>query len=407
VSLHLLFFKILVLLLPTQLAKHFWFDWSYIYGIRVDYFSPTIYLTDILILFILFFWLFESKPKIPQLTRPKIAVFFFTLLLVFLNIYFSPKFYLTLYKWLKTFEFSLLALYVYKNKQKITHSITLPLLISISFVLLISLLQILSGKTIGGPAFLLGERTFSLSTPGISKLYLFHRVFLRPYATFPHPNAMAGFVLLAALLINLFEKKKSLKIVFNFISFLLILISFSQNSWLGLSVLSLLFYFKNNNSFKKIIMPLFLLFIIFSLAMPLFSLRLIENNFLTENVKGRLFLSLASEKILIGSPLFGVGLGNFISSLPEIFRSTRVFQGFWSIQPVHNIFLLLLSETGFTGFLSIICLFAILLKRSLSKTNLKLFFVLFVISITGLFDHYWLTLQQNQLLLAIALGLVF
>ena len=40
----------LLLLIPTQLGKHFWFDWSLVWGMRVDYFSPTDYGIDILYL---------------------------------------------------------------------------------------------------------------------------------------------------------------------------------------------------------------------------------------------------------------------------------------------------------------------------------------------------------------------
>ena len=39
-----------LLLIPTQLGKLFWPDWSYVLGIRVDYLSPTLYLVDL-------FWL--------------------------------------------------------------------------------------------------------------------------------------------------------------------------------------------------------------------------------------------------------------------------------------------------------------------------------------------------------------
>ena len=36
-----------LLLIPTQLGKHFWPDWSSVLGIRIDYLSPTLYLVDI------------------------------------------------------------------------------------------------------------------------------------------------------------------------------------------------------------------------------------------------------------------------------------------------------------------------------------------------------------------------
>src|SRR5687767_12118252 len=47
-----IFFSFL-LFLPTQLGIHFWPDFSSIFGIRVDYLSPTIYLTDLLVFFLI------------------------------------------------------------------------------------------------------------------------------------------------------------------------------------------------------------------------------------------------------------------------------------------------------------------------------------------------------------------
>src|SRR5680860_1754307 len=49
----LFFFYLLILFLPTQVGKHFWLQSSFVYGLRIDYLSPTLYLTDILILIIL------------------------------------------------------------------------------------------------------------------------------------------------------------------------------------------------------------------------------------------------------------------------------------------------------------------------------------------------------------------
>ena len=37
-----------LLLIPTQLGRHFWPEWSYVLGIRVDYLSPVLYLVDII-----------------------------------------------------------------------------------------------------------------------------------------------------------------------------------------------------------------------------------------------------------------------------------------------------------------------------------------------------------------------
>ena len=66
------------------------------------------------------------------------------------------------------------------------------------------------------------------------------------------------------------------------------------------------------------------------------------------------------------------------------------------------IFLIIFSETGILGMLLFYFLLTKLLRKSFSKYILMaLFFVL----ITGFFDHYWFTLQQNELVLSILLGL--
>jgi len=126
--------------------------------------------------------------------------------------------------------------------------------------------------------------------------------------------------------------------------------------------------------------------------------------------------------------LLGLGLNNFIINLGQ---NTAGWQWFYWLQPVHNIFLLAASETGLVGLAAFLfflvltvrrlfnCYIVTLLKKSkkqdskiaiyqLSKlVGKKLFLLaaLMVIMFTGLFDHYWLTLIQNQLLFTLFLGL--
>ena len=104
-------------------------------------------------------------------------------------------------------------------------------------------------------------------------------------------------------------------------------------------------------------------------------------------------------------PLSGVGLNNFIFSLPNYW--SLIGFTYW-LQPVHNIYFLIAAETGFTG-LIIFIWFLILTFRRLFKYfsmfSLILALSLILILLLGLNDHYWLTLQQNQLLLTFVLGL--
>ena len=110
------------------------------------------------------------------------------------------------------------------------------------------------------------------------------------------------------------------------------------------------------------------------------------------------------------NPLAGVGLNNFIPQLPSYWQQFRMT--YW-LQPVHNIFLLIAAETGLVGLLIFLWLMVLTYKkliipkesREASINNYELIIALSVILVLGLFDHYWFTLQQTQLLLTIVFGL--
>jgi O-antigen ligase len=109
--------------------------------------------------------------------------------------------------------------------------------------------------------------------------------------------------------------------------------------------------------------------------------------------------------LITAHPLFGVGLGNY---LPSVSGFQKPLPSTLYIQPVHNIFLLLLSEIGIIGLLFILAFLFKTYQRLYGMQDGRknsLLIVISVILILGLFDHYWLTLQQNQLFLAVILGL--
>jgi O-antigen ligase len=77
----------------------------------------------------------------------------------------------------------------------------------------------------------------------------------------------------------------------------------------------------------------------------------------------------------------------------------------WILQPVHNIYLLAFSETGIIGLIFLLFVFYKAFKNAFSKKKISLLVTIVFILITGLFDHYWLTLQQNLLLFGFVVGL--
>ena len=108
----------------------------------------------------------------------------------------------------------------------------------------------------------------------------------------------------------------------------------------------------------------------------------------------RMSLNMSALKMIADSPIFGVGEGNFNKRLSEYQKGS-----FYWLQPVHNILLLALSEIGIVG----VMVFWNFLKRRLKKIN---WWMGAIIIVTGLVDHYWLTLPQNTWLLAIILGIL-
>ena len=93
----------------------------------------------------------------------------------------------------------------------------------------------------------------------------------------------------------------------------------------------------------------------------------------------------------------GIGLGSYLVAQARFSSKYYLFFN----QPVHNIFLLYFSETG-------LIIGGLIIFLSLAKINrlIKMSpYIFFAIILTGLFDHYWLTLQQNFLLMGFVMGM--
>ncbi|RLC32777.1 hypothetical protein DRH13_01120 [Candidatus Woesebacteria bacterium] len=409
-------FQLLILLLPTQLALHFWPNWAYVYGFKIDYLSPTLYLTDILVIILLVLWsiqYFLNRTTVKKRKKDKRPYFLAVILLVgFLgiNIYFAKNSWVALYKWIKVGEFVLIGLFVARVKNfKFNSWIAKPLSFSLIVVSAIAFVQFALQRTIGGSLFFLGERSFSVITPGIATFSLLGRELLRPYSVFPHPNVMAGFLgtSFILLLFGLNKRQKpsyyKLSLV---ITFLALILSISQGAWASFVLVGLIYIFssRGNKLSKRLYILGLVAIITTSLFLPAVSDKLLSARDYTESVSHRLYLAKASGTIIAESPIVGIGEGNYILGLIENASFPKYS---WWLQPAHNIFLLALSETGLIG----LSLFALLLLAAVNKIILKkerklLAAFLFVV-FTGFFDHYWITLQQTQALFAILIGLAF
>lgn len=395
-------FQLLIFLLPTQLALHFWPDWSLMFGIRVDYLSPAIYLTDIVLLSLVFVWV-VSKPKIQKIKLSSGTIFSacFIALFVFFNTFLSRVPQAALYKWVKFLFFSFLFLFLNTSEgfKKETWLIK-PLKYSLAFFSLIGIVQFVLQRTIGGPLYFLGERSFTSQTPGIALYDLFGREYLRAYSTFSHPNSFAAF-LVASLALLYFNKKdfKKLDIVAMSLSAIALLLSFSRAAIFVMAfLLAIRLMRKVWDAEDKILPTLLTAGILASIAGPVASSGLLERYDFGESIRKRLSLTTASGELFTQRPGTGVGLNNFIINLPKTSLDPSYS---WDLQPSHNIFLLTLSETGIVGLLLLYLLF----KKTIKEGGRELKYAITAFVLTGLVDHHWLTLQQNLLLFFLILCL--
>lgn len=388
-SFHQKLFFLLVLFLPSQLGYFFFPDWALVRGLRVDFLAPVIYFTDILLALLLTLWLL-GKRKFPV----NKTLLFFLAVFVFVNTGLAMVWQISIFKWVTVVEMVLLGLYVKDQWGSIKNGFWKALPVAIGYTAIIATFQFLLERTLGGLLYFLGERTFSSSIPGIALFSLWGREVLRPYGTFPHPNSLGSFGLVSFFLLASAPRKWLTYLGLGAAVFL-VGISFSQNAW-AVFVVSLIFYLLVKKKREQFSLGLLGAAVILSLLQPMVA-KSMDGFILQEPITKRLILAKQAGEFFADSPLVGVGLGNFIAALPAVAS--------WWLHPVHNIFLLVLVETGVVGFMFFGWLLMKSLVKALTAGNWGVAVALMVIVLTGLADHYWLTLHQNLLLFAIVVGI--
>lgn len=417
---------LLFVFLPTQLGKHFWPDFSSVSGIRVDYLSPTLYFTDSIILLLLFLTL-KRIGVAGILHFIKTNIFLLLSLAFFLEtVLFGVRPLLGLYWWSKLCLMVFFAYYLLHNIRQFSQILFISLLFAVSsfFQSLLAILQYISQSSLNGWLYYLGERTFTGTTPGIANASIDGLLLLRPYGTFSHPNVLAGYLLLSSIIVYFLLVRYTkgfirffgiIVVCLNSIALLLTLSRIVIVLWFVLLCSLIFTIIVKRQSLRKGVAIAAIGGITVSIfVMPFMQIlitRFSESTFTEEAVVQRAQLMVSALQIIKEHPITGVGLGNFIPVLDTI-QSPLTF-GLY-LQPVHNIYLLLLAESGILGFLLFICLFVLTLLRlaTVNKNNLKIkklygifALLLFCILFIGLFDHYFLTLQQGMLLFACVIGL--
>jgi O-antigen ligase len=304
-------------------------------------------------------------------------------------------------------------LYLLTTNKVLKQNQILKVLISVMTAeALLGILQVFSQSSLG--LNLLGEPLISGETPHLARITWGSFTWIRAYGTFPHPNVLGGFLVVSLLATFLYQSKyKYEKEIMWGIQFLGLLMTCSRSALLALSCALILLCFWYSKKMKAknqaILGGIFSLFV-FELALLFWSRGTFPWN---DPALLSRWSGYKEALSLFWSHPLGVGWNHYTLFLDEV---TPTALQPWDYQPVHNVYLLILVETGLIGFfvgnLALILIVRKMwsLSKTLSTPDLafkKRIFALIGISVIliGLFDHYWISLEQGRFLLILIWGM--
>ena len=308
-----------------------------------------------------------------------------------------------MYWWLRFSEAITLGYLIYQKRDIVFQ----PLMVGFIFGMLVSsffglmqiwIQEISANKWLG----------ISMQLPwqsGVSVLETAAGRLLRGYGTFPHPNIFGG---LSALAIILFLSAKQylsdwLKLKYvSLVTITILLIglwsSFSRSAWLGLIFgLAVLIYQKKISI--RLMLWILAVAVLLNGIWYQFSLdRLAINTRLEKkSLIDRVIILEVAKKIIKTNPWFGVGLGKFTTAAELVLKNSNPRY----IEPVHNMYALVLGELGIVGVLIII----LLVVRGFHRLGNWAYPIFTTILVIGLFDHYWWTIASARLAVALVIAL--
>jgi len=400
--------NLLIALVVFATPTHFFFvlndQAGYVNGLRIDYLLPKLYLSVVLALGIISWWLYWYRPwktwtwaqikanrwqivllvglVLAQLlaARPGISLWFVSQLSILLVAGYLMIRHSTL---------------IYPKLWLIALSST------VMFQASIALWQWLYQRPLIG-YWLLGEPS-SFSQAGIATTSQ-GAEWVLPYATTAHPNVLGGFLAISTLSLLLYWLSsnsrthiwKSLIWLSLIIGFAGLLLTQSSAALLGFSLgagAALL------SKIKLQWQPVTTIFSSNSIILSIFAVALVVAPVVVAHLTDprdpswyrRDHLNRVAVRMLQAEPIAGVGLNHFTIEL-EHYSEVREFVRF--VQPAHNALLLWLAETGVLGVAAIIVL--ILWVRGKPTISPVMWGVLPLLAL----DHYMLTMPLGILLIA-------
>ncbi len=407
-----------------------------------------LYLSDVFLISAILIWLLkilchEYKYLSINILTKVLSKPYFNLPLIlviwsFASILWSDNQNVALFRAIKLLEYYFLFLYIIFNVSRRTFfKNTFYIIIALGFIqAIIGIWQFVIQHSIG--LFWLKESLISPDIAGVAKIALNGGKFIRVYGLFPHPNILGGFLLISIILIWAFKKTfrmEHLKVLQGetllnsilAVQVIALVLTLSKSAIIGLFTAFLYISWKNKKMShiehlgKKVI----IIAIILTLSLYLAGLNFGGN--LNKSISDRVDQWNVSYGTIVNHFWIGLGQSQYVINLTNV--SYRTLED-WQYQPIHNVFLLILSELGFVGlFIFVLFLWKLFRVKQNTKCHperirqlaekpkdlieldssttlgitickgifLGLIFIM-------LFDHYLWDIQQGQIMFWIILG---
>jgi O-antigen ligase len=256
-----------------------------------------------------------------------------------------------------------------------------------AFQAIIAIFQFITQGSLG--LNFLGESNLSSTQASLALFNFDGSNLLRAYGTFPHPNILGGFMSSAILLFFIQkEKMRKLEVLALILCSSALLLSFSRSAILALLITLIIWAINKRFNLRALTIAAFTASMLITL---LFIFRPLELE--STSIQDRTIILESTLSAIKSHPL-GLGLWQSTDHLP-LLESQNLHP--WQYEPIHNIYLLGLLETGFITTALILLFIGRRLKNSI-LSNKKSWMLILPILLIGSVDHYFWTISSGQYL---------
>ncbi len=360
------------------------------------------YATDLLILALLGLWFFRILIKKDRFIFSSYDWFLAGFIIISaVSIKNAPNQALGFYQLLKLIEFSLLYFYTKSNLGQIFNLTTSCFIFLASgfFQAVLAILQYFRQSDLG--LRFLGETVLNPNLFNVAVFFAEGEKIMRPYGTLPHPNILALVIFVSIFFLYFLRFELKFKNIIYGILLFAFFLTFSRViifAWLAGFLLLL------RKLDRKTIFTTLTVMILFSI---LFWPQVLARLNISPQEEAITLRGFYNKVALFEKPFWGVGVGNFVNWFKEI--NPGLAPNLY--QPVHNIYLLIFSETGILGLAAFLLFLISIIKNYLKGEFSRPFhysiFILFLLFLfLGLFDHFLWTIQQGRIILFLTVGLL-